>query len=101
MPYSKQVPLIWLHDNLWDPINSEPEKKDEILERVKSDLSAYEAEDYVLTADDIGVHVALDMFGLRRAFEWDAWKLKDEQLFDVPDLLSEALLEIDIAVYLG
>lgn len=41
------------------------------------------------------------MFGLRRAFEWDAWKLKDEQLFDVPDLLSEALLEIDIAVYLG
>lgn len=48
MPYSKQVPLIWLHDNLWDPINSEPEKKDEILERVKSDLSAYEAEDYVV-----------------------------------------------------
>lgn len=34
--------------------------------------------------------MALEVFELRRAFEWDAWKLKDEQLFDVPDLLSGA-----------
>lgn len=44
-----------------------------------------------LTADNIGVRQALEIFELRRAFEWDAWTLKDEQLFDVPDLLSEAL----------
>ena len=35
--------------------------------------------------------MALEVFELRRAFEWDEWKLKDEQLFDVPDHLSEAL----------
>lgn len=44
-----------------------------------------------LTADNVGVHMALEVFELRRAFEWDEWKLKDEQLFDVPDHLSEAL----------
>lgn len=44
-----------------------------------------------LTADDIGVRQALEIFELKRAFEWDAWKLKDEQLFDVPDLLGETL----------
>lgn len=44
-----------------------------------------------LTADDISVRKAVEVFELRRAFEWDAWKLNDEQLFDVPDVLSEAL----------
>ena len=42
MSYSKTIPLSWLRDNLWDPIASEPEKKDEILERVKDNLSSFE-----------------------------------------------------------
>lgn len=44
-----------------------------------------------ISPDDIGVRQVLENFELRRTFEWDAWKLKNEQLFNVPDLLSEAL----------
>lgn len=42
MSYSKTVPLSWLRDNLWNPLAFEPEKKEEILERVKGNLSAFE-----------------------------------------------------------
>lgn len=44
-----------------------------------------------ISPDNISVRHVLENFGRRRAFEWDAWKLKNEQLFNVPDLLSEAL----------
>ena len=41
MPYSRPIPLRWLRDNLWAPLASEPNKREEIIERVKCNLSTY------------------------------------------------------------